>query len=82
MKTKLARLSAPILAALLDPSPLLRSLEAEGKGAQKLALMEEAKTMPFSAVWNMLCLRAGVPAGAAWIPVVEDYEKHALAERG
>ena len=60
---------------------LHRELEAAGRGAQKLALMEEAKTMPFGAVWDMLCLKAGRPAGGAWISEIEPYEKKVLAQR-
>ena len=44
-----------ILYAFLDPSHLLQSLENEGNRGQKLAIMEEMKTLPFDAVWNMLC---------------------------
>jgi len=70
-----------ILYALLDPSQTLKELEAGGKGAQKLALMEEMKTMPFGAAWNMLCLRSSVPPAGAWISEVEQYEKEVLAKR-
>jgi L-rhamnose isomerase len=59
----------------------LQGLEADGKNAQKLALMEEQRTMPFGTVWDMLCLRADTPAGAAWIPEVEAYETDVLARR-
>jgi len=70
-----------VLYALLEPGDRLGALEAEGKGAQKLALMEEMKTMPFGAVWDMLCLRAGVPPAGGWVPKVEAYEKDVLAMR-
>jgi len=70
-----------ILYGLLDPSDHLKKLEAEGKLAQKLALMEEMKTMPFAAVWDMVCLKAGVPAGAAWLDDMETYEKDVLSAR-
>jgi len=70
-----------ILYALLDPSPILTKLESEGKLAQKLALMEEAKTLPFGDVWDELCLRADVPVGRAWIPEIEKYERGVLAGR-
>jgi L-rhamnose isomerase len=70
-----------VLYALLEPSDRLGALEAEGKGAQKLALLEEAKTLPFGAVWDMLCLRAGVPPDGGWMPKVEAYEKDVLARR-
>jgi len=70
-----------MLAALLEPVEMLKNLESSGKGGQKLALMDELKTMPMGAVWDRLCLVSGVPAGAAWIPEVERYEQEVLAQR-
>lgn len=70
-----------ILYALLDPSARLQSLERNGKLAHKLALMEEAKTLPFADVWNELCEREDVPAGRTWIDDVEAYERTELARR-
>lgn len=70
-----------MLFGLLDPSEQLRQLESEGKGAQKLALMEDMKTLPFSAVWDMLCLKSGVPAGASWIGEMESYEADVQMKR-
>src|SRR5690606_33323224 len=64
-----------ILAALLEPRDHLFALEADGRGAQKLAWMEAARTLPFGAVWDMLCLRADVPIGLDWIAAVETYER-------
>jgi L-rhamnose isomerase len=71
-----------VLNALLDPTAHLIELEAVGKGGQKLALMESAKGLPYGAVWDMLCLRAGVPPAAGWVPQVEAYEKNVLSKRG
>jgi L-rhamnose isomerase len=70
-----------ILFGLLDPSAELKELEAAGRGAQKLALMEEMKTMPFGAVWDKLCLDSGAPVGPAWLAAVETYERQVLAKR-
>ena len=70
-----------ILAALLDPGDVLRRLESEGRNAAKLALMDEQRCMPFGAVWDRLCERAGAPPSAAWIPAVEEYERTVLATR-
>ena len=70
-----------ILYALLDPTAQLRQYEAEGKNAQRLALMEEFKSMPFGAVWDMLCEKAGVPVGSAWIAEMEKYEVDVLSQR-
>lgn len=65
-----------ILYGLLDPTARLQGYEQAGKGAQKLALMEEAKTLPFGLVWNELCARAGVP-GPEWIADLDAYEARA-----
>jgi L-rhamnose isomerase len=70
-----------VLYGLLDPSRRLADLEAAGRGAQKLALMEEMKTMPFGAVWDQLCLQAGAPVGPAWMGEVEAYERDVLSKR-
>ncbi len=70
-----------ILYAMLDPTARLRECERRGQNAQRLAWMEEAKSLPFGAVWDMACLRADVPPGAGWIGEVEAYEKTVLAQR-
>ncbi len=77
--TRATRLA--ILAALLDPSSRLRALEAEGRRADKLAWMEAQKTMPLGAVWDMLCLQAGIPPGVAWLDDVSAYERAVLSRR-
>jgi L-rhamnose isomerase len=70
-----------ILYGLVDPSQHLQKLEAEGRGAAKLGLMEDLKTMAFSAVWDMACLKASVPIGAGWIDEMENYETNVLTAR-
>jgi len=70
-----------ILYALLDPTAQLQAYESEGKHAQRLALMEEFKSMPFAAVWDKLCETAGVPVGADWLADMEAYERDVLAGR-
>lgn len=44
-------------------------------------MMDELKTMPFGAVWDMLCVRHGTPAGMAWIAEVERHERDVLSKR-
>ncbi|MEI6175885.1 MAG: L-rhamnose isomerase [Verrucomicrobiota bacterium] len=63
-----------ILYALLDPSAKLKQYEDAGKNSQRLAVMEEFKTMPFGAVWTRLCEQAGVPVGTDWLAEMEAYE--------
>ena len=70
-----------ILYALLDPTAQLQAYEVEGKKAQRLALMEEFKTMPFAAIWDKLCEQAGVAIGADWLAEMEAYEADVLASR-
>jgi L-rhamnose isomerase len=67
--------------ALLDPMPQLKNLELAGDYTSRLALMEEAKTLPFGAVWDYYCLRHGVPVGDAWLQEVKSYEKNVLSKR-
>jgi L-rhamnose isomerase len=71
-----------ILYGQLDPTAQLQKLEAEGKLAQKLGLMEDMKSMPFSAAWDMLCLKGEAPVGASWLDGMESYETEVLSKRG
>src|SRR5271157_1121882 len=43
--------------AMLDPIDKLKKLELEGDYTSRLALMEEAKSMPSAAVWDYYCLK-------------------------
>jgi len=70
-----------LLYALLDPSKHLVDLESTGRNGEKLALMEEMKTMPFGAVWDKLCQEAGAPVGTGWIGEAVQYEKDVLSKR-
>ena len=70
-----------LLLALLEPTPMLRGLEASGDFTGRLALLEEMKTLPFGAVWDAYCLAQNVPAGAAWLDEVRRYERDVLAKR-
>lgn len=70
-----------VLRGLLEPLDTLSKLEIEGKGFQKLALMEEGKSLPFGDVWNMFCLRNNVPAGLDFIGDIEKYESQVTSKR-
>jgi L-rhamnose isomerase len=70
-----------LVEALLEPTATLRELEAAGDYTARLALQEEIKTLPFGAVWDYYCLKAGVPVGPAWLAEVQKYEKDVLALR-
>ena len=70
-----------LLSALLEPLAKLREYEDAGKGFQRLALLEEAKTLPFGAVFDYFNLKNGVPVGEAFIPEIERYENEVTAKR-
>lgn len=70
-----------LLLALLEPSERLRELERAGDFTARLALMEEAKSLPSSSVWDEHCRRQGVPVGMSWLDAVRAYEKSALSKR-
>jgi len=67
--------------AMLEPYGQYKRLEREGDYTSRLALMEEAKTLPFGAVWDYYCLIQGVPVGEAWLAEVKTYEKNVLNQR-
>ncbi|MCD8044538.1 MAG: L-rhamnose isomerase [Tannerellaceae bacterium] len=67
--------------ALLEPSVLLQKYEAEGKYFERLALQEEAKSLPWTAVWDMYCLQNNVPVGESFIAYVQQYEKEVTGKR-
>lgn len=70
-----------ILFALLEPTHLLIEAENEGNFGMRLALLEEFKTLPFSAVWNKYCYDSGVPVGSTWLEKVKEYEEKVLKNR-
>jgi L-rhamnose isomerase len=70
-----------LLMALLEPTEQLRQLEADGDYTSRLALLEEAKTMPFAAVWDCYCCKQNVPVGRAWLDEAKKYEADVLSQR-
>jgi L-rhamnose isomerase len=70
-----------LLIALLEPLRMLRDAEAAGDYTARLALSEEARTLPFGAVWDYYCLTQNVPAGPAWLDEVRAHERDVLSKR-
>jgi L-rhamnose isomerase len=70
-----------LMMALLEPQGTLQQYEADDHLFQRLALQEELKSMPWSAVWDMFCLQNGVPAGDNYIAEIEQYEKTVTSKR-
>ncbi len=67
--------------AMLDPIDKFKKLELAGDYTSRLALMEESKSLPFSAVWDYHCLKTGAPIGEEWLAQVKQYEKDVLSKR-
>ena len=70
-----------LLLALLEPIARLRASEAAGDFTARLALLEEAKALPFGAVWEEHCRRHDVPAGMHWLEAIQRYEREVLTAR-
>jgi L-rhamnose isomerase len=70
-----------LLYALLQPIDILKDYEEKGQYFQRLAILEEIKTLPYGAVWDYFCQKNNVPVGNAWIKEIEKYEKEVLLNR-
>jgi L-rhamnose isomerase len=68
-----------LLLALLQPIKAMRAAEQSGSNWERLALMEESKTLPTGAIWDEFCRRNDVPAD--WMGEVRSYEKSVLSKR-
>lgn len=67
--------------AMLEPTSTLVKYEEAGQNFERLALLEELKTMPFAAVWDYYCLTNNVPVGADYIAEIQQYEAEVLSKR-
>lgn len=70
-----------LLNALLQPLELLKEYEENNQLFQRLAYLEEIKSLPFGAVWEYYCYKHNVPVGKDWIKSVEEYERETLVNR-
>ena len=69
------------LQGLLEPIAKLREYEANDQLFERLALLEEAKSLPWNAVWDMFCLKNNVPVGEEFIAEIEKYETEVTSKR-
>ncbi len=70
-----------LLRALLEPTDMLKKLEADGDYTARLAQLEEQKCLPWQAVWDIYCQRHDVPVGGQWLDNVRHYETSVLSQR-
>ena len=70
-----------LLQALLEPLDTLRHYEDNGQGFERLALLEEMKSLPFGAVYDYFNLKNNVPVGEDVIGCIQQYEKEVTSKR-
>lgn len=70
-----------LLIAYLEP-PGIRAAELAGDHTVRLALQEEAHTLPHGAVWDYYCEAKNVPVGERWLTEIKAYERKVLSNRG
>jgi L-rhamnose isomerase len=70
-----------LLQAFLEPIAKLRQYEANGQNFERMALLEEAKSMPWGAIYNYYCAKKGVIVGEAYIADIQQYEKDVTSKR-
>ncbi|NOY42797.1 MAG: L-rhamnose isomerase [Planctomycetes bacterium] len=73
--------SKALLLALLEPIDQLRAMEEAGDLTSRLALMEELRTLPFGAVWDMFCESHNTPTDRTWMQEIKQYEREVLLNR-
>ena len=70
-----------MLAALLEPTAIMKEAEYSGNLGKRLALLEECKNLPLNAVWDYLCLKHDAGVGMTWIDEMDKYEKEIQFKR-
>ena len=73
-------LQKALLAALCEPSAMLKELQDENQMSRKMAVMEDIKMLPFGDVWEEYCRISGIPA-TGYYDEIEKYEKDVLLGR-
>ena len=69
------------LQALLEPLASLRTYEDNGQYFERLALLEEAKSLPWNAVWDYFCLKNNIAVGEDYIAEIQQYERDVTSKR-
>jgi len=71
-----------LLKALLEPTETLQKFEHKQNYTSRLLWLEEAKTLPFAAVWDYYCEQQGIPTGLDYFNAIQEYEKTVTSKRG
>ncbi len=67
--------------ALLEPAAMLQKMEKKGDYTHRLALLEELKSMPWQAVYDYFCVKAGKAVGYDFMAKIDAYEKAVQSKR-
>jgi len=70
-----------LLIALLEPAAI-KEAEKACDLTSRLALQEEARTLPFGPVWDYYCASKNVPIESEWLAEARAYESKVLGGRG
>jgi L-rhamnose isomerase len=70
-----------LLLALLEPTEILKDVERRMDYTRRLVMLEEQKSLPWTAVWDYYCTQKNVPPGIAWLDEITSYEKCVLSQR-
>jgi L-rhamnose isomerase len=71
-----------LLIALLEPTGAMKEAELKMDFTRRLVMLEEQKSLPWTAVWDYYCEKMGVPVGTAWFDEIRRYEAHTQLQRG
>lgn len=70
-----------LLFALLEPRRELVKAECRFDYTSRLAISEEAKSLPWPAVWEFYCESRGAHLGLEWLRSISKYEADVLSTR-
>jgi len=70
-----------LLNACLADYKTMQKVETEGDYTTRMAMVEERKSMPASAIWDYYCLTHNIPVGMDWLAQVKKYEAEILSKR-
>lgn len=71
-----------LLAARLEPFALLTGAEKRWDFADRMAVQEAAKALPWGAVWSYFCAKNDIPQDFEYMREIAQYEKAVLFKRG
>ena len=70
-----------MLQALLEPTDTLIQFEKDNKNFERMAYLEELKSMPWSDIYNYYCLQQNVAVANDYIKEIQDYEANITSKR-